>query len=117
VPEVLWYREVLRVFDLRRQREAFFPNGAPLYVYLPSHLQHCAVLLWDFGVRGKGRPAFGRLAGIYYAAVQLWFSVVRGLVQPKSDWRQAAKHTLARWPFSSPRPADDPASGAVEHAE
>jgi hypothetical protein len=87
VPEVLWYREVLRVFDLKRQREVFFPNGAPRYTYLPSHLQHCATLVWDFGVLGKGRPAFGRLAGITYAAMQLWFSFARNVVLPKSDWR------------------------------
>lgn len=97
VPEVLWYREVLRVFDLRRQREAFFPDGAPLYVYLPSHVQHFAVLLWDFGVRGKGRPVFGRLAGVGYAVMQLWLSVVRALVLPKSDWRQRiAKYSHAK---------------------
>lgn len=97
VPEVLWYREVLRVFDVRRQRDAFFPDGVPVYAYLPSHVQHCATLLWDFGVRGKGRPAFGRLSGIRYAAIQLWLSFVGDLVAPKSDWRQGiAKGTLAR---------------------
>jgi glycosyltransferase involved in cell wall biosynthesis len=80
IPEVLWYREVLRVFDLRRQRQVFFPEGAPFYIYLPSHVQHCAVLLWDFAVRGKGRPAFGRAAAVRYAAIQLWASFVRDLV-------------------------------------
>jgi glycosyltransferase involved in cell wall biosynthesis len=90
VPEVLWYREMLHGFDLRRQREAFFPRGAPLYAYAPSHLQHFAVLLWDFAVRGRGKPAFGRVAGTYYALLQLWFSIVRDLMQPKRGWRQAA---------------------------
>jgi glycosyltransferase involved in cell wall biosynthesis len=89
VPEVLWYREMLHGFDLRRQREAFFPSGAPLYAYAPSHLQHFAVLLWDFAVRGRGWPAFGRLAGAYYAMLQLYFSLVRDLMQPKAGWRQA----------------------------
>jgi glycosyltransferase involved in cell wall biosynthesis len=79
VPEVLWYREMERDFDLERQRKVFFPNGTPLYAYLPSHVQHCASLLWDFGVRGKGRPQFGRFAGASYAAVHLWFSLARQL--------------------------------------
>jgi len=79
VPDVLWYREMARDFDLERQRKVFFPDGTPFYAYLPSHLQHCASLLWDFGIRGKGRPHFGRLAGASYAAVHLWFSLARQL--------------------------------------
>jgi len=81
VPEVLWYREFARHFDLRRQRAVFFPNGTPLYAYLPSHLQHCATLGWDFGIRGRGRPTFGRIVGLSYAAIQLWFSLARQLPQ------------------------------------
>lgn len=97
VPEVLWYREILRLFDVGRQREVFFPNGAPLYIYLPSHVQHCATLLWDFGIRARGRPAFGRLAGIQCAAIQLWCSCVRQLVLPKSEWRLIAeRYALGR---------------------
>ena len=79
VPEVLWYREMERDFDLERQRKVFFPDGTPLYAYFPSHMQHCASLLWDFGIRGKGRPQFGRFAGASYAAVHLWFSLARQL--------------------------------------
>jgi glycosyltransferase involved in cell wall biosynthesis len=110
VHEVLWYREVLRVFDVKRQREVFFPNGAPLYVYLPSHVQHAATLLWDFGVRGSGRPAFGRLAGVRYAAIQLWTSFVRDLVLPKSDWRRkVGNHAIGRAVLALlPTAADDP---------
>jgi hypothetical protein len=88
VPEVLWYREILREFDIERQREVFFPDGAPFYVYLPSHLQHFGVLLWDFGIRGRGAPAFGRLAGVRYALTQLWWSTVRQTVLPKATWRR-----------------------------
>jgi glycosyltransferase involved in cell wall biosynthesis len=90
VPEVLWYREMRHGFDLKRQRDAFFPGGAPLYSYAPSHVQHFAVLLWDFAARGRGRPAFGRLAGAYYAMLQLVYSVARDVMQPKAGWRQAA---------------------------
>jgi len=87
VHEPLWYREFMRPFSLARQREVFFPGGAPLYAYLPSHLQHFFVLLWDFGVRGRGRPRFGRLSGLGYAAVQLHCSVLRQLRQRRTTWR------------------------------
>ena len=90
VPEVLWYREFVRKFDVRRQRKAFFPQRIPLHTYLPSHVQHFGTLLWDFSVRGRGRPAFGRMAGLRYAATQLWWSLVRDVVRPKSDWRLKA---------------------------
>jgi glycosyl transferase family 2 len=89
VPQVLWYREMTREFDLKRQRRVFFPNGTPLYAYLPSHLQHFATLLWDFGVRGKGRPAFGRVAGASYAAMQLWFSLARQLPRLRTGARRS----------------------------
>src|SRR6185436_3460296 len=46
VPEVLWYREFVRVFDVQRQREVFSPDGVPVHMYLPSHVQHFATLLW-----------------------------------------------------------------------
>lgn len=87
VPEVLWYREYLQRFDIARQRKAFFPDGVPIHSYVPPHFQHCAVLLWDCAIRGRGRPVFGRMAGLRYAASQLWWSIVRELVRPKSDWR------------------------------
>lgn len=120
VREVLWYREMLRVFDIHRQRSAFFPDGVPLYAHAPSHLQHFVVLLWDFGVRGRGRPAFGRIAGAYCACLQLWFSVVRVLTQPKAEWRRTVRRAFARvWESSSeptaPSPtANETAAGAVE---
>lgn len=88
VPEVLWYREFLHRFSIQRQRRAFFPDGVPLYAYVHPHVQHCATLLWDGAIRGRGRPAFGRLAGLRYAASQLWWSCVRDLVRPKMEWRK-----------------------------
>lgn len=105
LPEVLWYREVLRVFNVGRQREVFFPNGAPLYVYLPTHVQHCATLLWDFAVRGAGRPAVGRFSGVRYAASQLWWSCVRDVERPKSDWRMALAKLRIGWGRKRPHEA------------
>ena len=64
-----------------------FPNGVPWYMYLPSHIQHCAVLFWDYGVRGKGRPRVGRVTGLCAALIQLWQSSLRTLTLPKSEWR------------------------------
>ena len=87
VHEVLWYREMVRAFDIKRQREVFFPDGAPFYVYLPSQPQHFAVLVWDFAVLGKGRPYFGRVTGLCGALIQLWQSSLRTLTLPKSEWR------------------------------
>jgi hypothetical protein len=87
VHEVLWYREMVRAFDIERQRDVFFPDGAPFYVYLPSQLQHCALLFWDFAVLGKGRPRVGRVTGLCAALIQLWQSSLRTLTLPKSEWR------------------------------
>jgi glycosyltransferase involved in cell wall biosynthesis len=111
VPEVLWYREFREGFGLRRQRDAFFPDGAPLYAYLPTHLQHCAALVWDFAVCGRGRPRLGRLAAARCAVLQLWWSVVRDVVRPKLAWRMAlSRYAPGRWivallPTAGERPA------------
>lgn len=90
VPDVLWYRELLHRFDLKRQRKAFFPDGVPTYAYLPPQVQHCATFIWDFAIRGRGRPTFGRFVGLRYAVSQLWWSVVRDVVRPKMEWRRLA---------------------------
>jgi hypothetical protein len=95
VPEVLWYREIQRGFDIARQREVFFTEGAPLYVYLPSHLQHCATLFWDFAVNGRGRPLVGRVTAIRCAILQLWLSSIRQLTLPKASWRTGSSDSTA----------------------
>jgi len=108
VPEVLWYREVAGGFSYRRQRAMFFPGRSPLHTYLPANLQHAGVLLWELGVRGRGRPAFGRLKGCAYAAAQLWYSTKRDLLRDDARWRVALARTrLGRWLW--PDTADDPA--------
>jgi glycosyltransferase involved in cell wall biosynthesis len=94
--EVLWYREMHRGFDLDRQREVFFPNGAPLYIYLPSHLQHFATLLWDFAVRGRGRPTVGRIAAIRHATIQLWCSTVRQLTRSTLRFSRRSRPASSR---------------------
>ena len=77
VSDVLWYREASGPFSHPRQRQMFFPGRAPLHTWLPPGVQHAALLLWDFAVRGRGRPACGRLSGAASAAALLWYSVTR----------------------------------------
>ena len=87
VPEILWYREVAGMFSYGRQRQMFFPGRSPLHTYLPANVQHCGLMLWDLGVRGKGRPGFGRLAGVGYALFYLWLSSKRELTKKDARWR------------------------------
>ena len=110
IPDRLWYREFVRPFSLARQRQVFFPEGTPLYAYLPSHLQHCLVLLWDFGVCGNGRPLVGRWAGIRCATIQLGWSTVRQLRQRKTGWRLIMARAMpgGRVRHSSGRPIAAP---------
>jgi hypothetical protein len=101
--EPLWYREVAGAFSYGRQRQMFFPGRSPLHTYLPMNLQHTGVLLWDLVVQGRGRPAFGRLAGLGYAAAQLWLSTKRDLLRDDARWRVAlAKTALGRWLWVQP---------------
>ncbi len=88
VPEMLWYREVAGNFSLARQRQMLFAGRAPLHTYVPPVLQHFGLLLWDFAVRGNGRPAFGRLAGAWYVVLFLAYSLKREMVHDEAWWRQ-----------------------------
>ena len=107
VSDVLWYREFLHRFDIKRQRKAFFPDGVPVYAYVPPHLQHGVTLLWDFAIRGRGRPEFGRLAGLWHAASQLWWSCVRDIVRPKKEWRAKLASFMRGRSMAIDRPIDD----------
>jgi glycosyltransferase involved in cell wall biosynthesis len=63
VDEVLWYRRVNKTFSYERQRSAFFPDGSPLYSYLPWWLMHPGALGLSLVVRGSGQPTIGRAMG------------------------------------------------------
>lgn len=115
VLEYLWYREVAREFSFQRQREAFFPARIPLYTYVPANVQHSVALLWTWGLRGRGRPAVGRLAGLRYAALQFWYSVQRDVHRRSDQLREAFEETAIGQRVMSSRPAraaDDEASAA-----
>jgi glycosyltransferase involved in cell wall biosynthesis len=112
VPEVLWYREVAGVFSFSRQRRMFFPTHIPLHTHLPANVQHFGVLLWDFVVHGRGRPAWGRLGGLRFALLQILFSVRRELTRDDADWRIALQKTaVGRWLFT---PSSDDAEEGAE---
>ena len=103
VQEPLWYREVARAFSYGRQRAMFFPGRSPLHTYLPTNLQHTAVLAWDLGVRGQGLPACGRLAGFGYALAHCWYSNKRDLTRDDARWRVALERTaFGRWLTGGP---------------
>jgi glycosyltransferase involved in cell wall biosynthesis len=62
VPEILWFRRYRQDVQASyfRQRAAFFPNGAPLYSFLPWSLVHFAVFAWSTVVRGSAPAGMGR---------------------------------------------------------
>ena len=93
VPQVLWYREVAGIFSYRRQRRMFFSSRIPLHTYLPMTVQHFGVMLWSFGVRGRGRPSFGRLSGIAYAFAYFWYASIRELFRDNARWKLALLRT------------------------
>jgi len=93
VPDYLWYREVSGSFSYTRQRQMLFVRRAPLHTYLPAHLQHFGVLVWRFGILGRGRPVIGRLKGLAGAVAQLFYSTKRELVRDDSRWRDALRRT------------------------
>ena len=92
VRETLWYREAAG-FSYRRQRRMFFPDRVPMHTYLPANLQHFGILMWDFAIRGRGRPAVGRTAGAWYSALQLWYTTKRELLRDDSRWREGLRRT------------------------
>jgi hypothetical protein len=103
VPQVLWYREVAGTFSYQRQRQMFFPTHIPIHTYLPIAIQHFGVMLWSYGVRGRGRPSFGRLAGIAYAFAYLWYANKRKLLRDDAPWRLAQRQRRHGKPASAVR--------------
>ena len=89
VPEILWLRSTLD-FRSNANGSCSVASGAPLYFFVPYVVQHAVTLWWDFAIRGRGRPFFGRFAGARYTAIQFWSALLRELLSPKSTWRQAA---------------------------
>lgn len=82
VPQILWFRRWYgRVFSVARQRSSFFPNGRPLYAYLPWGVSHAAAFAWNIGVRGAARPTVGIWTGIRLSAVHVAVALSLNIVQ------------------------------------
>jgi glycosyltransferase involved in cell wall biosynthesis len=71
VPEVLWYRRFRWEVKASAQRAKFYPEGIPLYSYLPWWAQHGGALAYNLVVRGTGRPQISRPQGLLVAATYL----------------------------------------------
>jgi glycosyltransferase involved in cell wall biosynthesis len=118
VRQVLWYREVAGIFSYGRQRRMFFPDGSPWHTYLPAHVQHFGVLLWDFGVRGRGRPSIGRPAGTGLALVHFALSTYRELMKRDAIWwRLIDQSPVGRWLGRKSAAADDEAADSADKPE
>ena len=113
VPEVLWYREVAGMFSYGRQRQMFFPGRSPLHTYLPANVQHFGLFVWDFVVRGRGRPTIGRVAGLGYALAQLALSTRRELTKEDARWRNVAERLPFGRRFTRDEAEDEPTPGAA----
>ena len=60
VPQVLWFRRWYgRIFSLGRQRTSFFPDGRPLYAYVPWWISHARQPVLDVH-----RPRAGAAGGV-----------------------------------------------------
>lgn len=94
VPEFLWYRRYRGLASLRRQRQASFLHGTPLYLWLPWWMAHAAHIFRKFAVNPASDEPVGRLSGagysLLYAFLGVWHVVVRGVVHP-------AKRALRSW--------------------
>lgn len=96
VRQILWFRRWYgRVFSLERQRASFFPDGRPLYAYLPWWLSHTAAFGWNLAVKGTGRPLVGRLTAVRLTWQYLWMAIALHIVQQSRGLRL---HLVERWP-------------------
>jgi hypothetical protein len=64
VPELLWHRRGARRSSGEASRQRERDSVGDAWTWLPWSLQHAAAIFWNDGVRGAGRPATGRIAGL-----------------------------------------------------
>ena len=95
VPEVLWFRRFYgRLFSLDRQRTSFFPNGRPLYAYVPWWISHAAVLSWVYGVKRKGELEITRAQGLLLGGTYFWLAGLLHFRQQLKGVRIAVRSRL-----------------------
>jgi glycosyltransferase involved in cell wall biosynthesis len=99
-PDVLWFRRSFgRIFSLQRQRRAFFPNGRPLYAFVPWWISHACALTWTLSVRGERLPALGRWAGLRLGGRYLRLA---GLLHLRQELKQFRLDLFERATFVKP---------------
>jgi glycosyltransferase involved in cell wall biosynthesis len=112
VPEILWHRRFRAgvLASLDRQRRTFFPEGAPIYSYLPWPLTHAVAIAWAYGVRGAHpsapprRQALG--LALFYLRLSTLFEARRRLARRRHRYRgrwtlmkhRARKRANRSWP-------------------
>ncbi|HEX2397830.1 MAG TPA: glycosyltransferase family A protein [Solirubrobacteraceae bacterium] len=84
VPELLWRRRYVLAVTARRQRGSLFAGRGSPSTLLPWPLAHSMALARELSIDAAVRPAVGRWAGLWLAAVYL----------ASSTWRQARKQLL-----------------------
>ncbi|MEE2637935.1 MAG: glycosyltransferase family 2 protein, partial [Acidobacteriota bacterium] len=100
VPEVLWFRRWYGpIFSLKRQRRAFFPNGRPLYAYVPWWISHATSLTWTLGVEGARRPEMTRWTGF---RLGLRYLRLAGLLHFRAELKQRRLDLFERVVFLKP---------------
>jgi glycosyltransferase involved in cell wall biosynthesis len=100
VPEVLWFRRYYgRIFSLARQRRAFFPDGRPLYAYLPWWIGHAIVMAVVLGVLGERRPQISRATGFRLGGRYLRLS---GMLHLRQQLRQLRFNLFQHATFLKP---------------
>jgi hypothetical protein len=77
VPEALWFRRFSATVkpSYARQRASFFPDGAPLYSFLPWTVQHGAAAAWSLVVEGNGPDDASRGEAVGLAAFEFRLAV------------------------------------------
>jgi len=93
VPELLWYRRYSHKVTSRRQREAFFPEGAPASSRMPWPVAHTLVLAREAPVAGTGAPAARARRGLAlrYGRIVTGQQARRRLLRPVVRARRAQR--------------------------
>jgi hypothetical protein len=100
VPQVLWMRRVYgKIFSLGRQRKSFFPNGRPLYAYVPWWISQASVLGWQYGIKKNPTSVLTRPQGLMMSFAYFWLA---GLLNLKQHLKQARVDLLERATFLMP---------------
>lgn len=91
VPEVLWQRRRTGAPSPARQRAALFPEGPPIWAYLPGWMTHAVVLPWAILAGGGGPPSVTSGERVAMARAG-----ARGFI----EWAARRRLRRSRWSFA-----------------